>query len=49
MIEAVTNVVLVSVVCLILQRAIDALLRLPQSDPRDALVRLTHAVITRKK
>jgi geranylgeranyl pyrophosphate synthase len=31
------------------QRAVDALLRLPQSDPRDALVRLTHAVITRKK
>merc|ERR1712232_1250161 len=31
------------------QRAIDALLRLPQSESRDALVRLTHAVITRKK
>ena len=31
------------------QRAVDALLRLPQSDARDALVRLTHAVITRKK
>eukprot|EP00547_Thalassionema_nitzschioides_P007090 CAMPEP_0194208040 /NCGR_PEP_ID=MMETSP0156-20130528/6609_1 /TAXON_ID=33649 /ORGANISM="Thalassionema nitzschioides, Strain L26-B" /LENGTH=459 /DNA_ID=CAMNT_0038934925 /DNA_START=297 /DNA_END=1676 /DNA_ORIENTATION=+ len=31
------------------QRAIDALLRLPQSNSRDALVRLTHAVITRKK
>merc|ERR1711997_164875 len=31
------------------QRAIDALLRLPPSKPRDALVRLTHAVITRKK
>jgi len=31
------------------QRAIDALLRLPQSEARDALVRLTHAVITRKK
>jgi geranylgeranyl pyrophosphate synthase len=31
------------------QRAIDALLRLPRSDARDALVRLTHAVITRKK
>lgn len=31
------------------QRAIDALLRLPQSDARDALVRLTHLVITRKK
>jgi len=31
------------------QCAIDALLRLPPSDSRDALVRLTHAVITRKK
>jgi geranylgeranyl pyrophosphate synthase len=31
------------------QRAVDALLRLPQTDARDALVRLTHAVITRKK
>lgn len=31
------------------QRAVDALLRLPQSQARDALVRLTHAVITRKK
>ena len=31
------------------QRAIDALLRLPESDARNALVRLTHAVITRKK
>lgn len=31
------------------QRAVDALLRLPQSDARDALIRLTHAVITRKK
>jgi geranylgeranyl pyrophosphate synthase len=31
------------------QRAVDALLRLPRSDARDALVRLTHAVITRKK
>ena len=31
------------------QRAIDALLRLPESEARDALVRLTHAVITRKK
>jgi len=31
------------------QRAVDALLRLPQSPSRDALVRLTHAVITRKK
>mmetsp|Transcript_19203 Transcript_19203/g.27128 ORF Transcript_19203/g.27128 Transcript_19203/m.27128 type:complete len:514 (+) Transcript_19203:193-1734(+) len=31
------------------QRAIDALLRLPQSEARDALLRLTHTVITRKK
>jgi len=31
------------------QRAVDALLRLPQSKARDALVRLTHIVITRKK
>merc|ERR1712127_1121007 len=31
------------------QRAVDALLRLPQSDARDALMRLTHLVITRKK
>lgn len=31
------------------QRAIDAILRLPQSQARDSLVRLTHAVITRKK
>lgn len=31
------------------QRAVDALIRLPQSDARDALVRLTHAVVTRKK
>lgn len=31
------------------QRAVDALLRLPQSEARDALVRLTHAVVTRKK
>mmetsp|Transcript_7477 Transcript_7477/g.10694 ORF Transcript_7477/g.10694 Transcript_7477/m.10694 type:complete len:535 (+) Transcript_7477:274-1878(+) len=31
------------------QRAVDALLRLPQSESRDALLRLTHAVITRKK
>jgi geranylgeranyl pyrophosphate synthase len=31
------------------QRAIDALLRLPQSEARNALIRLTHAVITRKK
>jgi geranylgeranyl pyrophosphate synthase len=34
---------------LLSQRAVDALLRLPQSPPRDALIRLTHAVITRKK
>mmetsp|Transcript_52003 Transcript_52003/g.62559 ORF Transcript_52003/g.62559 Transcript_52003/m.62559 type:complete len:537 (-) Transcript_52003:265-1875(-) len=31
------------------QRAVDAILRLPQSEARDSLVRLTHAVITRKK
>jgi geranylgeranyl pyrophosphate synthase len=31
------------------QKAVDALLRLPQSDARDALIRLTHLVITRKK
>mmetsp|Transcript_17042 Transcript_17042/g.16467 ORF Transcript_17042/g.16467 Transcript_17042/m.16467 type:complete len:576 (-) Transcript_17042:351-2078(-) len=31
------------------QRAVDAILRLPQSEARDALVRLTHTVITRKK
>jgi len=31
------------------QKAVDAILRLPQSEPRDALIRLTHAVITRKK
>jgi len=31
------------------QRAVEALLRLPQSEARDALVRLTHAVVTRKK
>ncbi|EEC45328.1 predicted protein, partial [Phaeodactylum tricornutum CCAP 1055/1] len=31
------------------QRAVDALLRLPPSESRNALVRLTHAVITRKK
>jgi len=31
------------------QKAIDAILRLPQSEARDALVRLTHIVITRKK
>merc|ERR1719491_2664715 len=31
------------------QCAIDALMRLPQTDARDALVRLTHTVVTRKK
>jgi len=31
------------------QRAVDALLRLPESESRNALVRLTHAVVTRKK
>jgi len=31
------------------QRAVDALLRLPQTESRDALVRLTHTVVTRKK
>jgi len=31
------------------QRAVDALLRLPQSEARDALLRLTYVVITRKK
>jgi len=31
------------------QKATDALLRMPQSDSRDALVRLVHLVITRKK
>lgn len=31
------------------QKAVDALLRLPQTDARDALIRLTHLVITRKK
>lgn len=31
------------------QRAVDAILRLPQSEARDALVRLTNIVITRKK
>ena len=30
-------------------KAIEAVLRLPQSESRDALVRLTHVVITRKK
>jgi len=31
------------------QCAVDALMRLPQTEARDALVRLTHTVITRKK
>merc|ERR1712086_676662 len=31
------------------QKAVDALLRLPPCDARDALLRLTHLVITRKK
>lgn len=31
------------------ERAVEALLRLPQSESRDALLRLTHAVVTRKK
>ena len=31
------------------QRAVDSLLRLPQSEARDALLRLTYIVITRKK
>lgn len=31
------------------QRAVDALLRLPQSEARDSLIRLTHTCITRKK
>jgi len=31
------------------QRAVEALLRLPQSEARDALLRLTYVVITRKK
>lgn len=31
------------------QRAVDALLRLPQSESRDGLIRLTHAVVTRNK
>jgi len=31
------------------QKAVDAILRLPQSEARDALIRLTHTVITRKK
>lgn len=35
--------------CFHAQKAVDALVRLPQSEARDALVRLTYAVITRKK
>jgi len=31
------------------EKAVQAILRLPQSEARDALIRLTHAVITRKK
>jgi len=31
------------------QKAVDALVRLPQSESRDALIRLTHKVITRQK
>merc|ERR1712183_1268018 len=31
------------------QKAVDAILRLPQTEARDALIRLTHTVITRKK
>jgi len=31
------------------QSAVDALVRLPQSEARDSLIRLTHKVITRKK
>merc|ERR1711957_301403 len=31
------------------QRAVDALMRLPQTEARDALVRLTHTVVTGKK
>jgi len=31
------------------QRAVDAILRLPQSEARDSLIRLTHKVITRNK
>lgn len=31
------------------EKAVQAILRLPQSESRDALIRLTHAVITRKK
>lgn len=31
------------------QKAVDAILRLPQSEARDSLIRLTHTCITRKK
>jgi len=31
------------------QKAVDAILRLPQSEARDALIRLTHVCVTRKK
>mmetsp|Transcript_13260 Transcript_13260/g.18777 ORF Transcript_13260/g.18777 Transcript_13260/m.18777 type:complete len:522 (+) Transcript_13260:193-1758(+) len=31
------------------QRAVDALLRIPQSEARDALIRITHTCVTRKK
>lgn len=31
------------------QKAVDAVVRLPQSEARDSLIRLTHRVITRKK
>jgi len=31
------------------QKAVDAIVRLPQSEARDSLIRLTHKVITRKK
>merc|ERR1712127_872332 len=31
------------------EKAVEAILRLPQSEARDSLIRLTHAVITRKK
>lgn len=31
------------------QKAVDAILRLPQSEARDSLIRLSHKVITRKK
>ena len=47
--EIVSNVVTYVFLFCFFQRAVDALLRLPQSEARDALVRLTHLVITRKK